>query len=112
MALHLITGYAGKEHITSQDQGAYNIATFGDGNFVLDRGQKFKYTVKSNNVINIADGEAMLQGRFIKMPSGTSEDVTIENGAAGNNRNDLINNKHHSSKLQNAFNKYGKEYFT
>ena len=26
-------------------------------------------------------------------------------------RNNLINNKHHSSKLQNAFNKYGKENF-
>lgn len=90
MALHLITGYAGREHITSADQGAYNAATFGGGEFVLDRGRKFEHTVLSNNAISIADGEAMMQGRYIKMPSGTSESVTIDNGTQGNKRNDLI----------------------
>lgn len=90
MALHLITGYAGQEHITSADQGAYNIATFGNGNFVLDRGRKFAYSVLSNNSISIADGEAMMQGRYSKMPSGTSEEVVIENGTQGKYRNDLI----------------------
>lgn len=90
MALHLITGYAGREHITSADQGAYNMATFGSGNFVLDRGSKFAYTVRSNNTIAIADGEAMIQGRFLKMPLGTSEELTISNGSQGKLRNDLI----------------------
>lgn len=90
MALHLITGYAGREHITSADQGAYNIATFGAGNFVLDRGQKFSANILTNNSISIADGEAMMQGRYIKMPSGTTENVTIQNGTNGKFRNDLI----------------------
>ena len=90
MALHLITGYAGEEHITSADQGAYNMGTFGDGEFVLDRGNKFEATVVSNNLITIADGEALMQGRFIKMIMGTSEEVTIENGSQGMNRKDLI----------------------
>lgn len=90
MALHLVTGYAGTEHITSADQGAYNMATFAEGEFVFDRGNKFAATVVSNNVVSIADGEAMMQGRFIKMIAGTSEDVTIENGTQGMNRNDLI----------------------
>lgn len=90
MSLHLITGYAGQEHITSADQGAYNAATFGEGEFVLDRGAKFNATVLSNNSISIADGEAMMQGRFIKMPSGTSETVGIDNGTVGKKRNDLI----------------------
>ena len=88
MALHLITGFAGYEHIKSSDQGAYNIATFGSGNFVFNRGSEFKATTTSNNTINIADGEAMLQGRFIK--AETSEDVTIENGTQGKTRQDLI----------------------
>lgn len=90
MGLHLITGYAGYEHITSNDQGAYNAATFGDGEFVLNRGNKFNATIISNNSVSIADGEAMVQGRFIKMASGTSEEVTIENGTQGMYRNDLI----------------------
>lgn len=90
MALHLITGYAGREHITSADQGSYNAATFGNGDYVFDTGKKFKYTILSNNSIRIEDGEAMMQGRFIKMPAGTTEDVTIENGTQGMRRYDLI----------------------
>lgn len=91
MSLHLITGYAGQEHITSADQGAYNMGTYGTGEFVLSgRGQEFKATVLSNNSISIADGEAMMQGRFIKMPIGTTESLSIDNGTQGNKRCDLI----------------------
>lgn len=90
MALHLITGYAGEAHITSADQGAYNMATYGGGEFVLDRGNKFVTTLVSNNSITIADGEAMMQGRYLRMTPGTSEAVTIDNGSSGMKRNDLI----------------------
>ena len=90
MALHLITGYAGTEHITSADQGAYNMGTFGDGEFVLNRGSKFAATVVTNNSITIANGEAMMQGRYIKLPIGTSESVSIDNGTSGQKRKDLI----------------------
>lgn len=90
MSMHLITGYAGSEHITSADQGAYNIATYGGGEFVLNRGNKFVTTIVSNNSITVADGEAMMQGRYIKMIPGTSETVTIDNGTSGMKRNDLI----------------------
>ena len=90
MALHLITGYAGQEHITSADQGAYNMATYGDGQFVCERGSKFAVTIASNNSLTIADGEAMMQGRYIKLPIGTTESVTIDNGSSGMKRKDLI----------------------
>lgn len=90
MALHLITGYAGTEHITSADQGAYNMGTFGSGEFVLNRGSKFAATVVSNNSITIANGEAMMQGRYIKLPLGTTESVSIDNGTSGMKRKDLI----------------------
>lgn len=90
MALHLITGYAGEEHITSADQGAYNMGTYGEGEFVLDRGNKFGATVVSNNSITIADGEAMMQGRYIRLAAGTTASVAIDNGSQGMNRKDLI----------------------
>lgn len=90
MALHLITGYAGREHITSQDQGAYNEATFGAGEFVLERGNKFAHQVLTNNSVRISDGEAMMQGRFIRMAAGTTEEISIDNGSQGKYRNDLI----------------------
>lgn len=90
MSLHLITGYAGEAHITSADQGAYNMGTYGEGEFVLKRGNKFAATVVSANSITIADGEAMMQGRFIKLAAGTTESVTIDNGTQGMNRKDII----------------------
>ena len=90
MALHLVTGYSGKAHITSADQGALNAATFGRGNYVLNAGQQFTARVITNNSINVLDGEVIMQGRHIRMESGAFEKVTIENGAQGYFRNDLI----------------------
>lgn len=90
MALHLITGYAGQEHITANDQGGLQMAMIGEGQFVFDRLNKFSYQQLSNNQIQIKSGEALMQGRFIRLESGTTETVTIDNGTSGKNRNDLI----------------------
>lgn len=88
--MHLVTGYAGQEHITAVDQGAFNAALIGTGQFVLDKGKVFEAQIISNNQIRVLDGELMMQGRFIRLEPGTYVDLTIENGAQGTNRNDLI----------------------
>ena len=88
--LHLVTGYAGQEHITATDQGAFNAALIGTGQFVLAKGNEFAAQIISNNVIRVKDGELMMQGRFVRMEPGTYVDLTIENGAQGMKRNDLI----------------------
>lgn len=38
--IHLITGYAGYEHIQSEDDGAFNAAFFGNGQNVLESGKE------------------------------------------------------------------------
>lgn len=88
--MHLVTGYAGKEHITAIDQAAFNAALIGTGQFVLDKGKVLEAQVITNNQIRILDGELMMQGRFIRLDPDTYVDVTIENGAQGVKRNDLI----------------------
>lgn len=88
--MHLVTGYAGQEHITALDQGAFNTALIGTGQFVLDKGRVFEAQIISNNQIRILDGELMMQGRFVRLEPGTYVDLAIENGAQGVNRNDLI----------------------
>lgn len=90
MSLHLITGYAGQEHITAADHASFNIAMFGDGEFVLDRGNKFKAEIISNNLIRILDGDLMIQGRHVRLAENTYEEVIVENGSQGMKRNDLI----------------------
>ena len=90
MSTHLITGYAGKEHITSADQGSFNAAVMGGGEFILERGEQFRCQVISNNKVRIYDGDAMMQGRHIIIDRNTYEETTHENGTQGYKRIDLI----------------------
>ncbi len=88
--LHLVTGRAGTAHVTSADQGSFNAAVFGEGNYVLHRGSRLATTVISNNTIRIADGDIVMQGRHIRLNEGSYVDLTIENGQQGMVRHDLI----------------------
>ena len=87
---HLVTGYAGKEHIRSADQGSFNAAFFGDGEFVMSSGSRFAGAIINNNTVRISDGEMLMQGRHIRIEPNTYEDLTISTGTAGTNRIDLI----------------------
>lgn len=88
--MHLVTGYAGKEHITSADQGSFNAAVMGAGEFVLEGGEQFRCQVISNNKVRIYDGEALMQGRHIKSERNTYEETTHDNGTQGYQRIDLV----------------------
>ncbi len=88
--MHLVTGYAGAEHITAADQGSFNASLFGSGQYVLNRGNKFAASVVTNNQITVLDGDILMQGRHIRLDENSYVDITIENGVAGELRNDLI----------------------
>lgn len=88
--MHLVTGYAGKLHVTAADQGSLYAALFGGASFVLDRGSKLAATVVTNNLVRIADGDIIMQGRHARIESGLTVDLSIDNGASGHKRNDLI----------------------
>lgn len=88
--LHLVTGYAGEEHITSNDQGSFNAALMGIGEFVLERGKQFEIQVISNNKVRIFDGDLLMQGRHIRLKEDTYVDLFFENGTQGYKRTDLI----------------------
>ena len=88
--MHLVTGYAGSDHVTAADHGSLYAGIFGTGNYVLNRGGKFAVTVVSSNRITIADGDLILQGRHIRVNHGTTVSLTITSGSQGYYRNDLI----------------------
>jgi hypothetical protein len=88
--LHLVTGYAVYEHVTAADQGAFNVALLGSGQFVINKGNKLAASVVTNNKIRISDGDIYMQGRFIRLNEGGYADLVIENGTQGYQRNDLI----------------------
>ena len=88
--VHLITGYAGEEHIQSADQGSFNASFFGTGQYVMEAGNQMEASITSNNNVRILDGDILMMGRHIRIASNTYEDVNITTGTAGTNRNDLI----------------------
>jgi hypothetical protein len=88
--LHLVTGYAGRAHVTAADYASLNAAILGEGQYVLNRGSQFATTIISNNSIRVADGDIIMQGRHIRLDEGSHVDLTIQNGTQGTNRNDLI----------------------
>ncbi len=88
--VHLITGYAGYEHITSADDGSFNAAFFGDGQNVMEIGNQFSASIIDNNTVRILDGDALMYGRHFRIAPNTYEDITITTGVADKNRIDLI----------------------
>lgn len=87
---HLITGYAGHEHILSEDDGSFNAAFIGDGQYVMEIGNQFAGSIINNNTIRIADGDGLMYGRHFRIKPNSYEDLTIETGSSGSNRTDLI----------------------
>lgn len=90
MAIELVTGHAGQGHVSSADAGRLNAGICGAGKYVLDTGLKFAYSIESANLIRIASGDAVNQGRHITIPQNTYEDANILNGTQGKTRIDVI----------------------
>lgn len=88
--MNIITGYRGEPHITSAQDRAGNQGSYGTGSYVLDVGNKLAATISSSNEIRIADGAICHQGCLANIDAGTYDAVTINNGAQGVNRIDLI----------------------
>lgn len=90
MSLHLVTGYAGREHVTAEDHASFNIAFVGAGETVFDRGSKFAATIIDNNTVDVADGDILMQGRHIRQIENHVTRLTFDNGERGYYRHDLI----------------------
>ena len=88
--LHLVTGHAGEPHVKSTDDASLMQAIYGGESVVLDRNNAFAYDVISNNIIRVYDGEALMQGRYVKMDKGNYVDLNIDNGHTGYRRIDVI----------------------
>lgn len=88
--MRIITGSTGTTHVTSNDDGEFNQGIFGKDLIVLENGNQFSASIVDNNTIRMADGDLILQGRHALIAPNTTEDIIIETGTVGVNRNDLI----------------------
>lgn len=92
--VHLVTGCGGSAHVTAADHGSLNAAFFGEGQYVLNRGNVFaisKYTVGSiTNAFKILDGDLLMNGRHIRINPSKFVVIGVSAGTSGYNRNDLV----------------------
>lgn len=88
--VHLVTGYAGKAHVQAADTGSFNVALYGDSEFVFMRGNMFQASIVTNNKVRVLDGDLLMQGRHIRLNEGSYVDLIIENGQQSLKRYDLI----------------------
>lgn len=85
---HLITGHAGEAHVKASDEAKINKALYGDMEAAVTHGNNLAITLPSGNVVQIDTGMFYMQGRWIDVP--VPETLSLENGVAGMNRNDLV----------------------
>lgn len=85
----LETGDTGKA-VSAESDGALYSAIIGSESYVLNVGKKFTAEIQSNNKIKINDGSALVNGRHVRIASGDSELIAINNGSHGMNRKDII----------------------
>lgn len=86
----LMDGYAGGPHITETQTGLANQGLYGEDDYVLSAGRKAEAQVLTNNSIRIFDAVFVIQGRRDVIAANDYSDVSIDNGAQGMNRNDII----------------------
>lgn len=92
MALYPITVNtppADLPHIYAEDDAAIYEAIAGK-DCVYSVGSMMEASVQSNNLVRIADGVLNVGGHMARIKYGDYEDLTIDNGQTGYNRNDLI----------------------
>lgn len=82
----LITGRGGTDHVDSEDFGAFNAVTLGDGTYILSG---CSMAMKTASKLHIAAGELLMQGRHVRI-KGAGEDIDVAVGTTSYNRNDLV----------------------
>lgn len=90
MGIELVTGYAGKGHVSSLDVGRFNAGMIGNRACVLDTGKRFECTIIDRNHIEVASGDLVKDGRHFTIEEGAVEEVTLSNCQEGYRRKDII----------------------
>ncbi len=77
MGAYIVTGLQGHEHVTSEDEGAFNAGVVGTGKYVMKTAEQFAAEIVSNNIVRIKSGDLVNQGRHMRIETNDYEDMTI-----------------------------------
>lgn len=89
--MEIITGRTGTPHVYAADDAEIYKLFLGDGDFVLNTGNKLNAQMNGTTQVRVSDGSLMMQGRLAKIrPSDGYDTVNLDIGATGYKRVDLI----------------------
>lgn len=88
MSIELVTGHAGRNHVDSEDVGAFYAGVVGKGRYALDVGENLAVTMSDANTVRIGTGLFVMDGRYVRVKD--AESVKVANGAQAAYRKDLV----------------------
>lgn len=88
-AITIYTPASAGAHIYAEDDAQLNRARFGGSGITL-ADNKLACTIVNNNKVRLASGQYSNQGYMIAVTGGTTEDLTVDSGVAGEYRHDLV----------------------
>lgn len=89
MAIELVTGYQGQDHVTAEQWADFNRGIFGDA-AILPIGNRMETAIQTANQISVKDGVAVFDGRQVYIGYGESENIAITSGTQGMLRRDIV----------------------
>lgn len=89
MALELVTGYQGQDHVTAEQWADFNRGIYGDA-AILPVGSEMAVDIQTANQITVKDGIGVFDGREVYIGYGETENIAIASGTQGMLRNDIV----------------------
>lgn len=78
MAVELVTGYSGTEHVSSSDDGARQAGTVGTGMYVLETVEDpLAATLENANTVTVGPGDVLINGRHVRLTGSTTYAVPV-----------------------------------
>lgn len=78
MAVELVTGYAGKAHVSSSEDGARQAGTVGTGMYALETvDEPLKATLENANTVTVGPGDVLMNGRHVQLTGSTTFSVPV-----------------------------------
>lgn len=100
MAVKIVTGYTGEDHVTAAEDGALNAGLVSTGACVLSTGTGLAATLASANEVIISAGDIVVQGRHVSITGNNS--LALDNGGQGVKRRDLVVCRYKKNPTTNA----------
>ena len=88
MALDIVYGYQGKDHVKASQLARLLSGTIGEGRYVLGTQNKMAASMQTANKVRIQTGDLVMDGRYIT--NEAYQDLMVDSGQSGYKRNDLV----------------------